>query len=80
VLFDGKLISKQEIWIDKAANGNWIKYDKKIDSGEWGNEGDYCGGRLDRIIMWGGPIAAFRVDSVKDIDFKFLSIREITAP
>jgi hypothetical protein len=38
------LISKKEIWIDKAANGNWIKYDEKIDSGEWGSEGDHCGG------------------------------------
>jgi F5/8 type C domain len=79
-LSDGKLISKQEIWIDEAANGNWIKYDEKIDSGGWGNEGDYCRGRLDQIITWGGPIAGFRADNVKDIDFKFLSIREIRAP
>jgi hypothetical protein len=79
VLFDGKLVSKQEIGIDKATNGNWIKYDEKIDSGGWGSEGDYCRGRLDQIITWGGPIAAFRADNVKDIDFKFLSIREIRA-
>jgi hypothetical protein len=38
-LFDGKLVSKQEIWFDKATNGNWIKYDEKIDSGGYGSEG-----------------------------------------
>ena len=29
------------------------------------------------MITWGGPIATFRWDSAKDVDFKFMSVREI---
>jgi hypothetical protein len=28
-------------------------------------------------ITWGGPIAVFRWDNANDVDFKWLSVREI---
>jgi hypothetical protein len=28
-------------------------------------------------ITWGGPLATFRWDSASDVDFKWLSVREI---
>jgi len=28
-------------------------------------------------ITWGGPIATFRWDSAEDVDFRWLSVREI---
>ena len=33
--------------------------------------------KRDQIITWGGPIATFRWDNAKDVDFKFRSVREI---
>ena len=48
-----------------------------MDSGDWGKEGKECNGKKDQIITWGGPIATFRWDGATDVDFKFLSVREI---
>lgn len=48
-----------------------------IDEGNLGKKGKECGGKKDQIITWGGPIATFRWDDSADIDFKFLSVREI---
>jgi F5/8 type C domain-containing protein len=79
-VLDGKVVSKQEMWVDRNANGNWVKYYEKVDSGGWGSEGDHCGGKPDQIITWGGPLVGFRGDDVKDVDFKNLSVREIQAP
>jgi len=31
-------------------------------------------------ITWGGPIATFRWDSAEDVDFRWLSVREIQSP
>lgn len=40
---------------------------------------DNCGASsASEIITWGGPTATFRIDQVDDIDFKWLSIREIS--
>ena len=33
--------------------------------------------KKDQIITWGDPIATFRWDDARDVDFKFLSVREI---
>jgi hypothetical protein len=61
--------------------GNWGKKGKEC-GGKKGKEcggkkGKECGGKKDKIITWGGPIATFRWDDVADVDFKFLSVREI---
>lgn len=32
---------------------------------------------IDEIIRWGGPYATFRWDNATDVDFKWLSVREI---
>jgi hypothetical protein len=58
----------------------WIKAHSVEDNGGWGNQGDYCGGSPDQRITWGGPIATFRWDSATDVDFKWLSVREIQPP
>ena len=68
---------KLEIWLDKKANNKWTQVYQYIDNGNWGKMGIKCGGNKDQIITWGGPIATFRWDNATDIDFKFLSIREI---
>jgi hypothetical protein len=58
----------------------WIKTYAVEDKGGWGDQGDYCNGSPDQIITWGGPIATFRWDSATDVDFKWLSVREIQPP
>ena len=67
-----------EAWIsDKADKVKWKKVSETIDSGSWGDEGDYCNGSPGQAITWGGPIAAFRWDNADDVDIKWLSVREI---
>lgn len=77
---NGKTVVKTELWLDKNNNGNFVKVDENIDRGGWGTEGTECGGEPDQIISWGGPITTFRWDTATDVDFKFLSVREIAAP
>ena len=48
------------------------------DSGKWGRSGAECQVKADQIITWGGPIASFRWDFARDVDFRNLSVREIT--
>lgn len=71
---------KIESWIDKNNEGNWIKIDEYIDDGSWGKSGKKCDGKKDQIITWGGPISTFRWDRADDVDFKYLSVREIEPP
>lgn len=77
-----------ENWIDdddadddgggsNLGQSNWKKVYEYIDNGDWGKEGKECSGKKDQIITWGGPIATFRWDGATDVDFKFLSVREI---
>jgi hypothetical protein len=48
------------------------------DAGDWGGDASHCGASSDPMpITWGGPIAVFRWDSASDVDFKWLSVREI---
>ena len=76
---DGKPAVKLENWIDANADGkNWQKVYEGGDSGKWGRSGAECQVKADQIITWGGPIATFRWDFARDVDFRNLSVREIT--
>ena len=77
ILADGNLGVKLESWVDKNSDQHWEKVYEYTDSGGWGRDGIDCGGKPDQMITWGGPIATFRWDSAKDVDFKFMSVREI---
>lgn len=77
----GNNVVKQEIYVDNNNDNTWIKVDERSDVGGWGNSGATpCNGiTADQQIIWGGPIAAFRLDNVGNVDFKWLSVREIDA-
>jgi hypothetical protein len=77
---NNKIVVKGELWLDTNNSGNFVKVDETIDRGGWGTEGTECDGAPDQIISWGGPITTFRWDTATDVDFKNLSVREITAP
>jgi len=77
---NSKTVVKTELWLDKNNNGIFVKVDENVDRGGWGTEGTDCGGAPDQIISWGGPITTFRWDTATDVDFKFLSVREINPP
>jgi len=77
---NNKVVVKTELWLDTNNSGNFVKVDETVDRGGWGTEGTECGGAPDQIISWGGPITTFRWDTATDVDFKNLSVREITAP
>ena len=49
-----------------------------LDSGGFGRGVGNGGGSPDQIVTWGGPIVTFRWDTASDVDFKNLSVREIT--
>ena len=68
-------------WVNENADGvTWKKVNERIDSTGFGSDGDMCGGTPDQKITWGGPIATFRWDSASNVDFKWLSVREIQPP
>ncbi len=77
---NNKVVVKAELWLDVNNSGNFVKVDDTVDRGGWGTQGTECGGAPDQIISWGGPITTFRWDTATDVDFKNLSVREITAP
>lgn len=67
-----------ELWIDEAADGtSWLKVYDFVDDGTMGGDHERCGGVEGMPITWGGPTATFRWDGASDVDFKWLSIREI---
>ena len=68
-----------ELWLnDNADKVTWEKIYEVVDHGQIGGELDACGGSAPAApITWGGPIATFRWDSASDVDFKWLSVREI---
>jgi len=77
---NGKAAVKMENWIDRVGNGkDWVKVYEGADAGAWGRSGSNCQVSPDQIITWGGPIATFRWDFASDVDFKDLSVREISA-
>lgn len=73
-------------WIDDGSSNtqipsnNWHKTLEYIDTGNWQTDQNNCGGALNTIITWGGPIAIFRWDNIDDMDIKYLSVREIQSP
>ncbi|MFL5353392.1 carbohydrate-binding protein [Archangium sp.] len=77
---NGKPAVRLELWLnDNADKVTWKKVDEKVDDGTWGGDANHCGGSVPAMpISWGGPIATFRWDSASDVDFKWLSVREIT--
>jgi uncharacterized protein YxeA len=77
---NSKVVVKTQLWLDTNNNGNFVKVDENVDRGGWGTEGGECGGAPDQIISWGGPITTFRWDTATDVDFKYLSVREIVPP
>ncbi|HEX8822624.1 MAG TPA: carbohydrate-binding protein, partial [Archangium sp.] len=76
----GKPAVKLELWLNENADKvTWKKVYDTVDDGQLGGDASHCGGSVDAMpITWGGPIATFRWDSASDVDFKWLSVREIT--
>ncbi len=76
---NGKPAVKLELWLNENADKvTWEKVLDITDSGQIGGSATKCGGSDDAMPMiWGGPIATFRWDSANDVDFKWLSVREI---
>jgi hypothetical protein len=74
---NGKIVVREQNWIDKNNDNNWVKIFDFVDRGGIGSQGIHCGGSQDQIITWGGPIATFKWDRMPNVDIKNLSVREI---
>ncbi|WP_141589455.1 MULTISPECIES: carbohydrate-binding protein [unclassified Myxococcus] len=76
---NGKEAVHLELYLnDNADKVSWEKVYDFVDAGDWGGDAEHCGGADGAIpLTWGGPIATFRWDSTDDVDFKWLSVREI---
>ncbi|HYO58810.1 discoidin domain-containing protein [Archangium sp.] len=77
--YNGKPAVKLELWLNESADKvTWTKVYDITDYGQMGGDASHCGGAEDAMpITWGGPLATFRWDSASDVDFKWLSVREI---
>ena len=75
----GKTAVKMELWLnDSADRVTWSKVYDMTDDGTFGGDASACGASAPGMpIAWGGPIATFRWDSAEDVDFRWLSVREI---
>jgi len=75
----GKTAVKMELWLnDSADRVTWSKVYDMTDDGSFGGDASSCGASAAGMpITWGGPIATFRWDSAEDVDFRWLSVREI---
>jgi hypothetical protein len=76
---DGKPAVRMESWVNENADKvTWKKVYDFVDSGNFGGDAQHCGGAVGAMpITWGGPIAVFRWDSATDVDFKWLTVREV---
>jgi hypothetical protein len=76
---EGATVVHLELWLDTKADGvSWARVYEMTDAGDWGGDASSCGGSVDAMpLTWGGPIAIFRWDGANDVDFKWLSVREI---
>jgi hypothetical protein len=76
---DGTPAVKMESYLNDNADGvTWTKVMEQVDAGDFGTGASACGATNDMMpITWGGPNAVFRWDSATDVDFKWLSVREI---
>ncbi|WP_233595932.1 carbohydrate-binding protein, partial [Corallococcus sp. CA031C] len=70
---------KLELYVNENADKvSWTKVYDMTDAGAWGGDAQHCGGSVGAMpITWGGPIATFRWDNANDVDFKWMSVREI---
>lgn len=70
---------KIELFLDeKGDRTSWRKVHEHVDNGSWAGNLGSCGGPNPRAaITWGGPVATFGWDQATDVDFKWLSVREI---
>ena len=68
-----------ELYLNDNADGvTWAKVYDMVDDGSWGGDSGNCGASDPAMAMtWGGPLATFRWDNADDVDFKWLSVREI---
>jgi hypothetical protein len=75
----GKPAVKLELWLNENADRvTWKNVYDVTDSGQLGGDTKHCGGAVMGMpLTWGGPIATFRWDSATDVDFKWLSVREL---
>nr|WP_163863595.1 discoidin domain-containing protein [Myxococcus eversor] len=75
----GKEAVRLEMYVNENADKvTWKKVYDMVDSGTWGGDAQHCGGGTGAMpITWGGPIATFRWDNATDVDFKWLTVREI---
>jgi hypothetical protein len=78
-LINGVQAVRLELWLnDNADKVTWKKIYDMVDAGDWGGDTTHCGGSRNGMpFTWGGPIAVFRWDSASDVDFKWMSVREI---
>ncbi len=79
VVLNGVPAVHMEGWLnDSADRVTWKKVYSFDDNGSWAGNSTHCGGADDKMILsWGGPYATFRWDDSPDVDFKWLSVREI---
>jgi hypothetical protein len=76
---NGKAAVKLEMFLnDNADKVSWRRIYDFTDAGDWGGDASHCGGSVNAApITWGGPISVFRWDNASDVDFKWMSVREI---
>lgn len=76
---NGQTVVKMEAYMNDAADGvDWELIGEWTDDGNWAGDSGRCGASDPEIAMtWGGPIAVFRWDGATDVDFRWLSVREI---
>jgi hypothetical protein len=76
---DGRPAVRLQLWLNENADRvTWKKVYEVVDDGTWGGDASHCGASSNTLpITWGGPIATYRWDNAEDVDFKWLSVREI---
>lgn len=76
---NGKPAVRLEIWLNENADRvTWKQVYDLTDSGQLGGDQGKCGSSDNAMpLTWGGPIAVFRWDNATDVDFKWLSVREL---
>ena len=76
---DGQTVVKLESYLNDNGDGTtWEKVADWTDDGTWAGDHAHCGATNPMVAMtWGGPTATFRWDSATDVDFKWMSVREI---
>jgi hypothetical protein len=76
---NGKTAVRLELFLNENADKvTWRRIYDMVDAGDWGGDASHCGGSANAMpITWGGPISVFRWDNANDVDFKWMSVREI---